>query len=382
MARQFDEIIQLLEQAVAYYPWKPISHRDPLIQDIVLSLARHPKLSHRWTQSLCSAGASMTVDGSVMAIHLVFDIINGTSTISKIEAALDKFATENEFEILHIYALTGLTLDHPIALSEFARLVPEKSLARGFSKDRLFRKDEAYFDWVKPTAAIEFRGSAYLVDEVSQNANMSGYRQFSEMNKQAEHIRNCLVLSSSASVTFLAKYSVLTEIGELFSGFGGTSYQESSVEPKQLTLVGINRLKSEFASTYSFAPPIQLAINKLSSSRSRRDEAEAFFDLGSALEILLTYRDDGQGKLINRIPKRASVLLAETIDERAAVRDRIRKIYELRNKAAHQGQINDLNSTISRKERQVLRLEAETRIVNLIEILSSGFPSWSESRFG
>ncbi|WP_395777602.1 hypothetical protein [Aquidulcibacter sp.] len=382
MAGEFDHIVGLLVEATGYYPGKSLDPKTRPLSDLIQSLESHPHLCQRWTQTFWYPGGWRELDATAMATYLVFDLIRGTSKIEEVAAAFSYFAASTEFEIRSITAISGPTFEQVVELSDRVRLVPPSSLSTGFGKERFFNADGFQYQWVMPTAAIEIGSAAKIVDCVNRSLEAQGYLEFQHTHRQVEEIRQILILHSNCPVEILGTYSEIVGAKPLFNHFFGASYRDRSLRaPSELSQIG-EMLQSAYKHRKTTEPTIQLATNKLSSSRSRKDDAEAFFDLGSALEILLTKGDSTKSEINYRLALRAALLLGSTQEDRRRWSKLTKDIYSQRSTAAHQGALKPPKTETEAAKRASLRLQAEDMIVRLIGILSERFPDWTELELG
>ena len=124
---------------------------------------------------------------------------------------------------------------------------------------------------------------------------------------------------------------------------------------------------------YSTLKRLDIPIDRLIVSMSRKSQTDQIIDLGIALESL--FLPDQMPELKYRLRTRAARHLGASLSDRKEIRKLLGKFYDLRSSAVHTGK---LERSISEETAKLLGDTRDLCRDSIFKILSDGFPDWTE----
>jgi hypothetical protein len=384
MVGDFDDIISALEVAIGGSRTPNAGLSLPLLDCVQEAFQANSKLQGCFDRLLVYLGRASKLSANNMALHSMLKLVNGLTTLKAVDMALNCLANNAKFEQRTLFAISGPKVDKPIQLSPTIRLItPSQALGQlnSFSS-RFYNPD--YLNWQRATVVAEITATSTLTSETDLSAEYIENMDLNEQKQvqaQINSVLNFLIVNSSSPASISSEYNYIPALDPIFDFTICPSQRKFSTRPPAYLKHPAADYVQEFTAFEVVNPTIQMVINKLASSRKTNNLVEAFFDLGSALEILLNNGDSNKEAIAHRIAMRAAILLSEKLEDRKRVFADVKDVYNFRSAAAHKGTLEGLSkSKLARQEE--LRKTGEELIVRLIGVFADGFPDWTNVELG
>lgn len=292
-------------------------------------------------------------------------------------ADLAKFIDCDVIDCTHVLAIRGVTPAKEYAVSDDISFIPWDSLPPSQNKSILERGREIDFPFTNPTAALvsHFSIPKRFVPEDKLSGN--------GLNVPHTHLDDAaslLALLGPSAAETLAYWIGYPEWAPMLSN----TMMFSIPEGTWLTMTfdnqkaeGLARLLSRFNTLDEASKSrIRIPISRLNSAKRRRNDIDAFIDLGIVLEsIFLSDGHGDKGELSFRIQVRASRFIGRTPDDRAQIARLIRNAYTLRSIAVHTGTIPVNHAGKSSKE--FLSETVSFTMSAVARLIETGQPDWN-----
>ena len=127
-----------------------------------------------------------------------------------------------------------------------------------------------------------------------------------------------------------------------------------------------------------FATKLKVSIDRWIKSKANLNKVDTFTDLGIALESLYLEDMPDSGEFRFRLSLRAAWYLGKNLETRQALMRDFRKIYDLRSRAVHTGDIRSEAAT-----REFTQRAQDLCLQSIIKIIENGrFPDWNQLVLG
>jgi hypothetical protein len=192
-----------------------------------------------------------------------------------------------------------------------------------------------------------------------------------------------ITVAGNASPQLGASYAFVRDAGWPSMNGSGAGGGSPWSPPAKVTPEMSEPMTALYQKAGASDPVLLLAVNRLHSSRTRGSHEERAIDLGSCFELLLMHGSQaGNTEITNKIVHRGAWLLGDTLAERRAIAQVIKKAYNLRSKAVHSGRLPPTNSMAQVEQLEAHFVECERIIGKLIDRLIDGWPSWDDLTLG
>jgi hypothetical protein len=262
-------------------------------------------------------------------------------------------------DFLTIQCLAGLKLEGSVAFEAGLDLVSPSDLPDTPQRRRYFPDNT---DWDNPTTILMEHPSAALCyrwtldpaatpkdgqDVPADPAKQKAWAEAITLRHQrTEDILSrayvALVLSSNASIQLSHRYYEALHPGYPSSAHMShpTLLQRTwSRNPEPIDIAEARQL---YKHCQLFEPwdELRRLVRRFARARAQNDPVDAHLDLGIVAESLLTHGEqEPQGEIRNRMATRAAWFLGNEPDDRRLISKQVRRLYDLRSAAAHDGKL-------------------------------------------
>jgi hypothetical protein len=303
-----------------------------------------------------------------------------------------ELATQDQSFTEIVAVLAGVVIDEPINLAPGVRLIP-------YGPNQLpdfVRRIEGAGYRLMDRRFADVRYAAALVKRFSFGPVFGEERQPSgefprDTVADFTALAMCLTLATSKAVGIVRMYwgdaDPRLPISTEPIVFQDPQWEEGAVDgPGELDVPELLRTFSKYSRFKERDPKgcehLDLIIKRLNRSRRAWRDEERAIELGIALEALLMKGDSTANQEIRfKVGLRAAWLAGNAVDERADIFTKVRKLYDLRSKAAHSGQLATVDDPL---EREIQLSEGTELVARLVKtILDRGrWPEWNHLVLG
>ena len=303
---------------------------------------------------------------------------------------VEKTAVDMQF----ITLLDGIKIEREIGISEGIRLVPVPNSANDFPPYIITHPFGHYTDYYGRTLIIvDERVSPVFANPVEMSMD-NARRPFIRSNVNTEYpdfnvgeFCEALSLSANHIVNYVAWWThfdpdeayAVSRTGQspayssLFHTNGKTREIDGEDVRRAMSLYSTRKtLRSEVAQK------LKVPMDRWRRSKMDENPVDAFINLGTALESLYLEDIGNAGEFRFRMAIRAAWYLGNDGAERKSIFDDFRKIYDLRSKAVHTGNLN-------RTERapEFMANAQALCLKSIVKVIGDGtFPNWDQLVMG
>ncbi len=372
----------------------PSALKDALRSDPLLSTALTG-----WLSSLDSGGV---LQDHVLPSALIRAELEGNDLVATL-SELRLLAATGESALLATFALVGVSCREPMAIAPTMKIVPWANLPLGerkrFERDPNAMGSEFMMHRInEPTAALEIEiasrrvlfGSA-LEAYGSTSASATVSDEYKDIYSRASDAVRCLQLVAGKPVAIVASWHRFTNSSARM--LAPTSYSYSgdifdfsllgpSLSPFEVEEFELSSILAAFGGHQApHREVIRLAVDRLALSMRRRSLVDMAIDLGIALEAIILHDLGDQGELKYRIAIRGAAYLGGDPAHRRANFDLLRKAYDFRSKAVHNGSLGSQSIQASASETIGQATDLARQLA--IKVLKAGtFPAWENYVLG
>lgn len=323
------------------------------------------------------------------ALVAIFRLLAGASVSEVLSEAINVLA-QNSAPMLHVVKLDGISCDEEVDFEicnglRFTNVnrhsndprtqsYPHSQLTQ-FGFNDLLSQQASYPDMMLVSSfelkPLLYSGSSALL-EVASRPN----------EKSIQVAIDALTLSGNSPV-FPGTQKVVPEI----SSFPSMSSVSSAPVTRRARVTGsipnledVHRTFNLLQASTMASPQwlaFRLAVQRVSRSRIlEAEEADRALDLGLALEMLTTFKDDAKGEISFRVATRAALLIGGSSADKVSYFSTAKKLYDFRSKAAHTGQTSP--------EFTAFRPYADAMVCKVALSIAerNGFPNWRDLQLG
>jgi hypothetical protein len=341
---------------------------------------------------LTTIGGASKIDSSDVANAMVERLVLGVPP-EQIIADWEHLLTNRNGAAISVTGLLGVQLTAPITLTPSIRLARAEDIPGSREREALFRIGrfgEPIFSfgvfeerWRFPSAAILVELTDYtLIRDGTLKADTSGFLY--QLASIKEKVLAAITLSGSCAPVPSWSYEIAIHPALPYGNLGGAGGSGSlAPAPIRQGQVDADLLPTFYAALAELEQKdwvsLSLSIGRLARSRGHMSPADRAIDLGIAIETLLLHREGGPGaksELRNKVGMRGAWLLGRTPEEREQVFLVLRKAYDARSQAVH-------NGTLSPKNIAVLE-EADAICTQLLRtvVQMGAYPNWDKVVLG
>ncbi len=336
--------------------------RDPnssvaKFQSRILAEESFGDLRNGWVGSIANG---MVIQDHMLTLALIHACLRGKDPDLVISESRS-FATRKTAELLIYHAVAGPKINDPIVLTPELRLlpwsqVPESSTARRLAPlsdgtpSNYFPSDEIVPTRAQPTCAIEVDTHILIRLERNYahrtNDELLDYiEKLQQHTTAAEDVVRCIFLVEQTPIAIIAQWPFANDPAAE-RHFGGSMSHGPALFEFPLGLLGgqtidadvLSKLWTDFT---KLAPNdrevLRHAVDRLNLAKRRQNVLDRAIDLGIALEMLLLHGLDDKTELKFRLSLRGAHFIGGTKEQREANFNLLKKIYNLRSKAVHDG---------------------------------------------
>lgn len=368
----------------------PLSNRTSATTELAAAAEAHPALAPVLGKRLMNMLSSTQIQPHVFPDQML-ELVRKGSTYEHALAQVVDFATTAKTELLSIQCIHGVHLERTVRLSDRLAIAPADELPQSHG-DHFFVLANGsmpgamnLFGPPRARAALVHRTdfTPAIRDEFPdlEEADWS-MSQYNEVTDAIGRAFIALVISG-APVELGYRFSHATHPGYPGGG-GGVFWTSAPNNHFRAQSIDVSKVVDGFNHLESFDGISELArlATRLSRARTHRDPVDAHLDFGIVAESLLTHSEKEQGEIRFRLSTRAGWLLGSSPADRAQVARRMKRLYDLRSTAAHEGRLPTTGSnawTIADRE------DSDLLCTQLMQhVLHRGkFPTgWQEIMFG
>lgn len=297
--------------------------------------------------------------------------------------------------VLEILALSGVTVEEEIRLTEGVALVPFSSLPESQTKEYFSSTGyESVFDPMRPifmpqlgAALVRTDGSGVQLSAESLDDIANDIKQYSKMTLFSQ-ICKCLTLFGPSSPVALVQWSQLQSPAEVpILGMGeGQGISIPEARPETTTTLSDSAAVRCLVERYlglseDMRERLAVPLQRLNLALRRQDPVDKAIELGIALEALLTKDEEQDSPVSYSVRTRGALLGGGTLDERKQIRNLLQDVYNLRSEAVHSGKFRKKNN--KRKTKQdpdkILSRGSELCARLISRVIETGtMPDWDE----
>lgn len=303
-----------------------------------------------------------------------------------VAVSFHKIAAINSCTVVVVQRLNDVEVKRRIDLSDKCYVAPPTELPQSNMLYFSFRDIESGDFPCKSTAALVYRHENFSPIQFG-DINAAQPSDYPEIELELDAAIELLVLNSTASPSKSWRFSYVEDLGWPMLTPNGSSLSQPLRNVAILDDEVANRCAT-LRNNKVWQPDkaIRLALDRLAASRSKSNLSERAIDLGSCLEILLMHSpgagNEKGSEISFKMRIRAAWLLGVSLEERERIFDLVRKIYELRSAAVHNGTIRGRRA-VPEHETLALLWEGDTLCRDLVaKISSSGWPDWNKCALG
>ena len=292
--------------------------------------------------------------------------------------------------------LNGVRVERELVVSEGIRLVPlprsSSELPPYLAQVHSFLKDT---DLLGRTLIVIYMSVCPIFVNPRRLSSSDDYDNLFQFEKACpeypdfsiEEFCDALSLTLGAPVRLAASWSHIApdEIFNCPGVFGGATYQPHLLQERTSETVSEHEV-ADAISLYdarqnlqpSVGRKLKVPIDRWIKSTSNADPVDTFIDLGIALESLYLedIKDDGEFRF--RLSLRGAWYLGQNIENRQTLIAEFRKLYDLRSKAVHLGEVGPEGTRDFIKRSQDLCLRSIKKVLR-----DGGFPTdWNRLVLG
>ena len=317
--------------------------------------------------------------------YLIERVFLGASALD-VAVSFHKIAATNLCTFVVVQRLNDLEVKRRIDLSDKCYIAHPSELPISQMLFLSFRDIESGNFPCKNTAALVYRDTQFSPIQFGDMDEVLPC-DYPEIYQELDAAIELLVLNSTASPSKSWRFSYVEDLGWPMLTPNGSSLSQ----PLRNVAVLDDEVATRCASLrqnqiWQLDKAIRLALDRLAASRSKTSLSERAIDLGSCLEILLMHSpaagSEKGSEISFKMRIRAAWLLGVSLEERERIFDLVRKIYDLRSAAVHNGTIQGRRAAPDH-EVQALLWEGDALCRKLVtKISSSGWPDWSKCALG
>ncbi|MXO71155.1 HEPN domain-containing protein [Alteraurantiacibacter buctensis] len=301
----------------------------------------------RLAKSTVSMGpANGGASGSGLAGTFVRSLADAGRDAAHIAVSLVRQIGKNSYTYYDTYAISGVSVDRRISISDNIYIVPNDQAPKGWFTDHIFTD----FRFPSPFGDREFRKSedaALIIERVVSPALVDGEARTDDeahaWEDERHRLTQLLMLSISlvtGGFSGIRNRTYTYEEDSLFGLMGQGIFGGTSRYPK-----GSNKLLKDGAevakylqklSDFSYPRAIELAAMRLLKSRSLSTIEDSIIDLGIAIEVLLV--QGSRQEISMRAALRGAFLLSSEPVERRKLYESFRDLYNARSATVHDGE--------------------------------------------
>lgn len=323
---------------------------------------------------------SGTLNLRTAAVYLVDRAIDFDA--SEIIDDLIRISETKIVKVLYVRAIAGITVSEVVDLGGGFSIVPPAALPPADNVKDVFSGDPYHPVWgygPAPTAAAIFAQTIQLpLFEPGSRTDLPMWNDHADFEQGMRNALRAATLATRGLPVFRQGFTIVDSLGwpgMLSNGVGearaGARFHGDQCADPALLVQASKRLSTA-------KPQLNLAVEKLESSRRRMDWVEAAVDLGTCLEILLMHGSDDNNEISYKLATRAAWLLGGTAEDRIRVFDLTRELYNSRSKAVHTGTIIAGKRAKTGENPATKFAEYDSLCVALINRLAdlSAWPNW------
>ena len=292
--------------------------------------------------------------------------------------------------------LNGVRVEQELVVSEGIRLIPlprsSSRLPPYLAQGHSFLRDT---DLLGRTLIVIYKSITPIFVNPGRLSSFDDYEnifQFETASPQypdfsIEEFCDALSLTLGAPVRLAASWKHIApdEIFNCPGVFGGAAYQPHLLQERTSTTVSEHEV-ADAVSLYdarqnlqpSVARKLKVPIDRWIKSTSNADPVDTFIDLGIALESLYLEDIKDAGEFRFRLSLRGAWYLEQDIEKRQTLIAEFRKLYDLRSKAVHLGDVGTEGTRDFIKRGQDLCLRSIKKVLK-----DGGFPiDWNRLVLG
>ena len=287
-----------------------------------------------------------------LACHLARRVLSDVSPDTAI-AEVAEFIKSPRVDVQTIYCITGASVATSISLGDRITVARPEDLPNSELRQRFF-SEEFYLsgsglDMMQetPTAAIVWRWSIdpAIIEPSELLSKLAGEDQQAE-SAAFDRAFASIALSCTGTIQRSHRYHDVAQPG--FPGMGqswspGLALGMRGREPSAIDVdlcMHLYRCAEVFREWDTF----QRVVKRFARANLRGDRVDAHLDLGIVAESLLGHGSGESGEIRHRLANRAAWLLGSSFDERLEIVRKMKRLYDLRSSAAHEGHLPDSGS--------------------------------------
>ena len=344
------------------------------------------------------------ISGSIIHVHmLLFALVRAALDGEDVAATYGQFvefATTKESTITWYAPVVGLQtpevveLENNVALLPWSR-VPEPNRHRFENDPTSFRAERVNVFLAQPSAAIrvslparQVLFSSNVEAQTILGEESAPYAEITRANEIAMDIVRSATVATDALIAVVGSWIELSGVANRFSprsfsydpAFFDFSLLASAGRPATIAPPELRQLYSALAASgKKHRDILRLSIDRLTMSLRRQDVVDTSLDLGIALEAMLLHDLPDKGELRYRIAIRGASYMGASAAERREIFGLLRKVYDQRSKAIHEGRLTGDEAAARKLVRQGTSFVGRTarRI-----LLAGTFPEWEDYVLG
>jgi hypothetical protein len=307
-------------------------------------------------------------------------LIDGGTPVEIINE-IKKQIEENSAELIEVTEISGITTNEIVQIDDNTWVYPNKALPDDPSVATIFRRRAGRMGFVDVNTAalvVKFKATPMLVDQAdnafAERLSQQNQKLSVSRSTYRSMVRRALILATDGPVEL--NYSYIGAERSIFTGIGIRgrlhSYEPMINAPldAEQTVDFLQALKR-----FPGVRGLEVAIDRIGSSRLPHDQEDIAIDLGIALEALLMHGEQESNNEIGyKLGLRAGWLIGTTVAERIETKKRVGDLYSARSKGAHGAAVS---AKFDAKDARDLVLSLVRAILN-----RGTFPNWAELTFG
>jgi hypothetical protein len=331
-------VAETSEKDVGWRKWRD-DYVEPLNNELLKTEPFAP-LVGAWIFAADGGGMVADQTAGFWAIERLKSGCSPDEIIRSAKAEIDR----NVSHLLEVWAVFGADIDKAVQIADGVRILPAAQVEEEWRKRNVQRPlNPGPFDHpeccvlvqdVTITPAFSARTEAERGAETEPND--------AERSRTAELVRAALLLNGSTAVEVNTRSRLDTDNQLLMALAGSRLASAWRGSP-----MGIVQFKAdEFLTTYGElsgfreSESLLRAIDRLGRSRLNVFPADKALDLGIAAEILLMHGTGSSNTEIkNKLALRSAWLLGKDVEQRMAISQRAKALYDARSKVAHSGML-------------------------------------------
>jgi len=363
-----------------------MSHADTshaALTPLVSLMEKDPDLrrfERGWMRLGWGGGGSISL--FAIADWLVADAnLNGARTTA---TAFERFVQSNEATAYTVLAVRGITVTEPVELLESVTLQPLNSLPPSYGQVVLAQVISGLHPFGHPdipanAAAIVFKDPTFSpVVTPSIIPIPASPEDMDKLTHRAETLADvlrCLTIVGPCSPVAIGTWTQLIGHGVPMTGGGGYGYNHETAFARPVTMGPFDAeeaqavIKAFYARLPAVRRDLRIPLDRLNRAIRGNSLADQAIDLGIALEAILFHGSGETDELAFRLSLRGAWLGASSEVDRFEQYRLLRRLYRLRSKAVHTG---ELSNSKAEQQRKLLKCGFHLCSILLKRIITEG----------